>query len=153
MDGTSIYESLPFPGVLADLVLLVHAAIVAFVVLGQLLFLIGGVRDWRWVRNIWVRGFHLLTIGIVMLQAWLGRLCPLTLWEHGLRRAAGQMPHEQGLIEYWVGNLLFFDLPWWVFVIAYTAFALLVIWTWWWLPPRRTAGVGQTSSSPKDSVR
>ena len=38
MDGASIYESMPFPGLLADLVLLVHASIVIFVILGQLLF-------------------------------------------------------------------------------------------------------------------
>jgi hypothetical protein len=153
MDATTFYESLPFPGVLADLILLVHVGLVAFVVLGQLLFIVGGVRDWQWVRNIWVRGIHLVTIGIVVIQAWLGRLCPLTLWEHGLRRAAGQRPHEQGLLESWVGNLLFYDLPWWVFVMAYTGFAVLVAWSWWWLPPRRPSGVNQASSSPKDSVR
>ena len=103
-------------------------------------------------RNVWVRGIHLVTIGIVVLQAWLGRLCPLTLWEHGLRRAAGQVPHEQGLIEYWVGNLFFYDLPWWVFAVAYTIFGILVAWTWWWLPPQRASRAAQTSS-PKDSVR
>lgn len=153
MNATSVYAALPFPGLLADIVLLVHSGIVAFLVLGQLLFLIGGVLDWHWVRNIWVRGIHLVTIGIVVLQAWLGWLCPLTLWEHGLRRAAGQVPNEQGLIESWVGNLLFYDLPWWAFVMAYTAFALLVAWSWWWLPPHRSSGRHQASSSPKDSVR
>lgn len=153
MDATAVYESLPWPGVLAELVLLVHVGIVAFVVVGQLLFIIGGVRDWQWVRSVWVRGIHLVTIGIVVLQAWLGRYCPLTLWEHGLRRAAGQMPHEQGLIEYWVRNLLFYDLPWWVFVVGYTGFGVLVVWTWWWLPPHRPSSRSQKSSSPKDSVR
>jgi len=139
IDGGNLYQSLPFPGLLADLVLLVHAGIVAFVVVGQLLFIVGGCRGWRWVRNVWVRGIHLVTIGIVVVQAWLGRLCPLTIWEHELRRAAGQSPQQVGFIEYWVGNLLFYDLPFWVFVVVYTAFGVLVVWSWWWLPPRRRA--------------
>lgn len=146
MNPETIYESLPFPGMLADLVLLVHAGIVAFVVVGQLLFIVGGVLGWRWVRQLWVRSIHLIMIGIVVLQAWLGRFCPLTIWEYELRRAAGQSPQVEGFVEYWVGNLLFHDLPGWVFVASYTAFGLLVLWSWWWLPPQR-------GSSPKDSVR
>ena len=136
MGAGNLYQSLPFPGLLADLVLLVHAAVVAFVVIGQALFIAGGLRGWSWVRNLWVRGTHLVTIAVVVAQAWLGRLCPLTLWEHGLRRAAGEPSHEQGFVEYWVGNLLFYDLPWWLFIGGYTVFAVVVAWTWWWLPPR-----------------
>jgi hypothetical protein len=73
---------------------------------------------------------------IVVLQAWLGRLCPLTIWEQELRRTAGQAFHDQSFIEFWVGRYLYIDLPWWIFVLAYTVFALLVAWTWWKLPPR-----------------
>ena len=136
MVAGQFYQSLPYPGLLADLVLVVHAAIVAFVVLGQILFILGGVSGWRWVRRLWVRGLHLAAVGVVVVQAWLGRLCPLTVWEHELRRAAGQPVHDQGFVEYWIGNLLFHDLPWWAFVAAYTAFAFVVVWSWWWLPPR-----------------
>ena len=138
MNGSrTVYESLPMPGLLADLVLILHAAIVAFVVIGLVLFLVGGLRGWRWVRNPWVRYAHLGTIGFVVVQGWLGRLCPLTLWEHGLRRAAGQSPDERGFIEYWVGQLIYYDLSAWVFVLGYTVFAALVVAAWWWLPPRR----------------
>ncbi|MGM0449646.1 MAG: DUF2784 domain-containing protein [Pseudomonadota bacterium] len=133
----TFYESLPAPGLLADLLLLVHAAIVAFVVAGLMLFLVGGFRGWHWVRNPWVRYAHLATIGFVVVQSWLGRLCPLTLWEHELRRASGQSAHELGFVEYWVGELLYYDLPGWVFVLGYTVFAALVVAAWWWLPPRR----------------
>jgi hypothetical protein len=148
MNGSSsLYETLPAPGLLADLVLLVHGLIVAFVVFGLALFIVGGMRGWRWVRNPWVRWLHLVTIGFVVIQAWLGRLCPLTVWEHKLRRAAGQSVHDQGLIEYWVSALIFHDLPGWVFVLGYTVFGALVAATWWWLPPH------QRSSSPKNSVR
>lgn len=123
------------PAVIADIVLAVHAGIVLFVVLGQCMILAGGAREWAWIRNPWFRLAHLVTIGVVVLQAWLGRLCPLTVWEAGLRRAAGQAFHESSFIQYWVGRLLYFDLPWWVFVAAYTTFGLAVILSWWRWPP------------------
>jgi len=132
-----IYQSIPHPGLLADLILLVHALVVCFVIAGQVMILVGGWRDWSWVRNAWFRLAHLATIVVVALQAWLGRLCPLTLWEQGLRRAAGLAHHEQSFIEYWLARYIYLDLPWWVFVAAYTLFAALVVWTWWRLPPDR----------------
>lgn len=136
----SIYQSIPHPGLVADVILAVHVLVVIFVVGGQLLILLGWWRAWSWVRNGWFRLAHLATIVVVVLQAWLGRLCPLTIWEQELRRAAGQPFHQQSSIEYWVGRYLYLDLPWWMFVLAYTVFALVVVWTWWKLPPRRQPG-------------
>ena len=135
--GNDIYQSIPYPGLWADLILIVHALIVGFVIVGQLTILIGWWWGWSWVRNAWFRLAHLATIVIVMLQAWLGRLCPLTIWEQKLRQAAGQAHHEHSFVEYWVAEYLYLDLPWWVFVAAYTSFAMLVVWTWWRLPPER----------------
>ncbi len=132
----SIYQSIPHPGLAADIILAVHGLVVIFVIVGQLMILLGMWRGWRWVRNGWFRMAHLVTIIIVVLQAWLGRLCPLTIWEQELRRAAGQAFYDQSFIEFWVGRYLYLDLPWWMFVFAYTVFALLVVWTWWTLPPR-----------------
>ena len=40
-------------------------------------------------------------------------------------------------IAHWLGRLLYWNLPWWVFVAAYAAFALLVSLTWRWVPPVR----------------
>jgi hypothetical protein len=122
---------------LADVILVVHFAIVVFVLAGQALVLAGGPLAWAWVRNFWFRLVHLGTIVWVTVQAWLGELCPLTIWEHDLRRHAGQAAHEQSFMEYWVGELLFHDLPWWVFVLAYTLFLGLVLWSWWRWPPYR----------------
>lgn len=128
----------PDPALLADLILLLHAAIVAFVVAGQGLFMLGGVLGWRWVRGFWLRVGHLGLILYVAGQAWLGRYCPLTLWEVRLRLAAGQSPYGgESFVQYWVGELLFHDLPGWVFLAGYSAFAALVLFTWWWIPPRR----------------
>ena len=137
-----IYQAVPLPGLVADLILVLHAAIVAFVLIVQILILIGGLRDWKWVRHLWLRVLHLGTIGFVTLQAWLGQLCPLTVWEHELRRAAGQEVTETGFVEYWVGQVIYFDLPPWIFVTAYTAFTGLVVFSWWWIPPVRRGRTG-----------
>jgi len=135
--GEGIFNTIPQPGFWADAILALHALIVCFVIGGLVAILLGWWRDWAWVRNFWFRLIHLGTIAFVVLQAWLGRLCPLTIWEQELRLAAGQTVFEQSFIEHWVGELLYWDLPWWVFVAAYTVFGAAVAWTWWRLPPLR----------------
>ena len=120
---------------LADAVLLLHFSFVLFVIIGLLLVVIGGFRHWNWVRNGWFRLAHLAAIGIVVAQAWLGRICPLTILEMWLRRQAGQAGYEGGFIQHWVGELLYYSAPPWVFVALYTGFALLVIAAWIAVPP------------------
>ena len=73
----------------------------------------------------------------IAVQAWLGRICPLTLWEQALREQAGEQAYAESFIEHWLSRLIFFQAPWWVFVAAYTAFAVTVIACWFLLPPRR----------------
>lgn len=121
----------------ADAVLSVHVLIVAFVVLGQLLIMIGWAAGWRWVRQFWFRLAHLATIAFVALQAWLGELCPLTVWEQRLRALAGEARYDESFVEHWLSRALFFEAPWWLFVAAYTGFAALVALSWRWIPPRR----------------
>lgn len=120
---------------LADGVLAIHAAFVAFVVLGLLLVLAGGVFHWRWVRHPWFRRAHLAAIGIVVLQAWCGVICPLTLLESRLRENAGGTSYQTSFIAHWLHRLLFFDAPPWVFTLAYTLFALAVAASWFWVRP------------------
>ncbi len=122
---------------LADLVLVVHVGIVLFVVLGQLAIVLGGWRGWGWIRHFGLRVTHLALIAVVVLQAWLGRVCPLTIWEQSLRRQAGQASHGDSFVEHWLSPLIFFDAPWWVFVAAYSVFAAGVVLSWIWLPPKR----------------
>ncbi len=124
---------------LADAILALHVGIVAFVVLGTPAIAIGGWRGQRWVRNLPLRLLHLSLICFVALQAWMGRLCPLTVWEQSLRTLAGQATYGDSFIQHWLSRLIFFDAPWWVFVTAYTLFALLVGACWWRYPPGRAA--------------
>ena len=65
---------------LADALLALLVGIVAFVVLGEALFLVGGRLGWWWVRNLALRVTHLVLMVVIALQAWLGALCPLTVW-------------------------------------------------------------------------
>jgi Protein of Unknown function (DUF2784) len=122
---------------LADLMLVVHIGIVAFVVIGEALFLLGGWRGWSWVRKFWLRVLHLALMAFIAVQAWLGETCPLTIWEQDLRDIAGQASYRESFIEHWLSRLLYIDAPWWAFVAGYTIFVALVIATWRWVPPRR----------------
>jgi len=128
-----------FYALLADLILVVHFAFVLWVVLGLVLVLLGRPLGWRWVGNRWVRLGHLASIGVVVAQAWLGRMCPLTIWESELRVAAGQQPYDpEGFVAHWVQRLLFFppDTPTYYFVIGYTVFGLLIVASFFVVPVR-----------------
>ncbi len=121
---------------LADLVLVVHVAFVAFVVLGLLLILWGGFAGWQWIRNPWFRLLHLAAIGIVVIQSWLGVICPLTILEMHLRERAGEATYSDMFIAHWLQKLLFYQAPPWVFVVCYTLFGLTVIGSWIKFRPR-----------------
>jgi len=126
---------------LADVVLAFHVAYVAFVVLGQLAIPLGIVLGWQWVRNVWFRLAHLAAIGFVALQAVLGILCPLTVWEDRLRSLAAQQVSEGSFIGRCLRWVLFYDLPPWAFTALYVGFFLLVLATLALAPPRvRKAG-------------
>jgi polyferredoxin len=74
---------------------------------------------------------HLAAVGIVVGQAWLGRICPLTTWENALRRRAGQSSYEETFIQHWLHPLLFYAAPAWVFTAIYSIFGVLVALVWW----------------------
>ena len=122
---------------LADLVLILHTAYIAFVLLGLVVVLLGIWRRWNWTRNLWFRAVHLASIGYVVVQAYFGVVCPLTTLESSLRVRGGQDPYaEAGFIQYWLHELIFFRAEPWVFTLCYTLFGLLVVATLWWSPPR-----------------
>lgn len=123
---------------LADLVLVLHASVVVFVVAGLALILIGHFRGWRWVYGWYFRLAHLAAIAFVVAEAWLGVVCPLTTLEMWLRAQAGAATYSGSFIEHWLQRLLYYDLPPWVFLLGYTLFGLLVLATWLCCPPRFT---------------
>ena len=115
---------------LADAILVIHFLFVVFVVLGFILILLGLLARWSWIHNRSFRITHLTAICFVILQAWFGRLCPLTVWENELRRRAGQSDYSESFIEHWLHEVLFYQAAPWVFTTIYTCFGVLVLFTW-----------------------
>jgi hypothetical protein len=124
------------PALMADILVAVHVAFVAFIVLGEAAILAGAVLKWGWVSNLWFRLAHLAAIVFVALEAVFGMLCPLTRWEFELRERAGQGGRSGTFIGRILHDILYYDFPPWVFVVAYVSFALLVAATLFIVPPR-----------------
>ena len=134
-------------GVAADVVLFVHLLFVIFVVFGLMLILVGKLLAWQWIRNPWFRLMHLAGIGIVVLQSWLGLICPLTIWENTLRQKAGEAVYDESFVAHFLNELLYYNAPSWVFVVCYTAFGVLVLGSWFWVRPRSLRpGAGRRAS-------
>ena len=127
---------------LADAVLMLHVAVVVFVVGGLAVIVAGNVAGWRWVNRLGFRLAHLAAIGIVVAEAWFGAVCPLTTLEVELRLRAHESTYEGSFIEHWLQRFLYYDAPPWVFTLAYTLFGLAVAASWWYFPPNRRASTG-----------
>ena len=120
---------------IADVLLVVHFAIAAFIVGGLLLVWVGGALGWPWVRNPWFRYLHLAAIAFVAAEAVLGVACPLTVWEDLLR---GNLAAES-FVGRWVRRLLYYEAPPWAFTAAYLGWTAATLITLKIVPPRRKA--------------
>ncbi|MBN2580148.1 MAG: DUF2784 domain-containing protein [Pirellulales bacterium] len=125
---------------LADTVVVIHLAYVAFVVLGLLAILLGWLLNWRWVRNFWFRVIHFAMIGVVVLEALVGMMCPLTDWEAALREKAGETIQQGTFLGRLASNILFVDIPPKTLTWIYCLFGLAVLITLFCIPPRRLRG-------------
>ncbi len=125
----------------ADILLLGHVLFVAFVVVALALILVGKPLDWAWVRNPWFRVAHLSAIGVVAMQSWAGLICPLTTWEMALRDRAGAVTYSGSFMSHWLETILYYQAPAWVFTVCYSAFAAVVIASWYWVRPRHFGNV------------
>jgi hypothetical protein len=136
---------------LADVVVVVHAAYIAFVVFGLLAILVGLALRWKWVRNFWFRTIHFLMIAVVVVQAVGGILCPLTTLEKHLRLKGGEATYTGSFIGHWVHELIFYRGPPWVFTVCYCAFGAVVLLTLYLAPPRWPwARIGRSGKAPDD---
>ena len=124
--------------VVADAILVLHFAFVAFVVGGLILIWVGRWRGWRFVRNVWFRLGHLAAIGVVATESLAGVVCPLTTWEDHFRLlAGGERQYQESFIQYWLHRVMFFEVEERLFTLGYIAFFLLVALSFWWVPLRR----------------
>ena len=119
----------------ADVVLIAHAAFIAFVVGGQLLILAGWLRGWGWPHHLPFRVIHLAAITTVVLESWFGITCPLTWLEFTFRPEVASP--ADGFIAWWLHRLIFYDAPSWVFTLVYTLFGTTVVAAFVFYPPRR----------------
>ena len=83
--------------VLADLVVLLHFAFVAFAVLGGLLVL-------RWTRVAWL---HLPALAWVAYIEFYQHYCPLTPLENRLREQAGLGSYSGGFIDHYIMPVIY----------------------------------------------
>jgi Protein of Unknown function (DUF2784) len=120
---------------LADVLLVLHFAIAAFIVGGLILVWTGALLGWGWIRNPWFRYLHLAAIVFVAAEALIGMVCPLTLWEDLLRGGA----RPDSFVGRWVRRLLYYEAPEWIFTAAYAAWAAATLVTLALVPPRRKA--------------
>jgi hypothetical protein len=74
--------------VLATAVVALHLGYVGFVVVGQVLILLGLVLRWQWTRNLRFRVIHLVMTEVVALEGLFGIRCPMTDWQELLETSA-----------------------------------------------------------------
>lgn len=112
------------PSLLADLVMLVHFAFVAFVAVGGFLVL------WR-PRVAWA---HLPCALYGAAIEFFGWVCPLTPLEGRLRRLAGQAGYEGGFVQHYLGGLLYpadwSDIHLWMGAAVVVGNAVIYAWAW-----------------------
>lgn len=121
----------------ADAILLLHVLFVAFVVLGLAAIGLGSLCAWSWIRNLWFRIMHLAAMSVVVVQSWLGLVCPLTNIEMALRLRAEGSIYSDSFIAHWLQVVLYYRIPLWVFGVSYTIIWAIVVASWFWVPPRR----------------
>ena len=121
---------------LADLIVAIHAAYVAFVVFGFAAIPLGAAAGWRWIGNGYFRLAHLAAILAVCVETLVGMTCPLTTLENALRERGGAAGYAGDFIGHWLDWLIFYNAPAWVFTILYLAFGACVAATLWLVPPR-----------------
>ena len=135
---------------LADAILLIHAFVVAFIVGGAFYIWIGVWRGWAGIRSPLFRYVQLGAMLFVAAETVMGLVCPLTLWENALRGNQS----GTGFVAHWVGRLIYYDLPGWVFSAAYVAFAGALLVTLILVPPGKagTQRIKSTHSSPPGNI-
>lgn len=129
---------------LADAIVTIHFAWIFYVVLGQLLIVLGMLLGWNWIRNFWFRFTHLSMMLLVAVESMFEIDCPLTVWEKRLRGFGVydglQYTENDSFIARWLGEIIFIDgvaSNDWRFLVGYLSFAGLVVASYVIAPPRR----------------
>jgi hypothetical protein len=100
----------------AELILGFHLSIIAFNLFGLIAIPLGAWRGWSFVHAPLWRLLHIASLGVVALQAAMGRACFLTLWQGAVEGRSGV---STPLLMKWVNSLIFWSLPMWAFALIY----------------------------------
>jgi hypothetical protein len=124
----------------ADILTVIHFGITLAVVGLQFLFLLGGVLNWAWVRNFWLRLFHLLTIVIVAGQGVNAVVCPFTQWEFELRDRDLANLEGSWPLAAWCNRRQYTrgedpEALARIFAVGYVVFGLIVVASWFLVRP------------------
>ena len=82
---------------MADLIVVLHLAYLAFVA-------VGGILAWRWPRLLWV---HVAAVGWAVSILLVGQDCPLTDLQRAAERRAGEAPDGRGFVDRYLEGVLF----------------------------------------------
>ena len=131
---------------LADAVLLLHLAFIAFVVCGAL-------AVWRWPRVAWL---HLPALAWGVYAVIAGAICPLTPLENALRSAGGAAAYAPSFIEHYLLPIVYPEAVQGVAgrplqVALGVAVVIVNVVLYAWLALRR--GVGENRADASDRTR
>jgi hypothetical protein len=134
--------------VLADGVVVLHLAFVAFVVLGGVLVL-------RWPRLAWAHIPAAVWGAVVEFTGWI---CPLTPLEDALRTRVGQAPYSGDFVAHYLIPLLYpSDLTRTVQIILGTSVVLLNALVYWRVAHQHEKGIkaleNRASHAPPSNAR
>ena len=119
---------------IADIVLVIHSCVVIFMISGFVLIPIGYKFHWGWIANTQLRIFHTGMMMFITLATLLGITCPLTSIENSLRG----IYQSKSFIEYWIKQIIYWDVPVHFFIILYCMFSGWTFLMWKLFPPRNS---------------
>ena len=126
------YENTILMSLTADIVLVFHFCVAAFITFGFFLIPIGYKFGWGWIAKKRIRIIHIGMMVFVTLETLLGITCPLTSIENSLRGIF----QSKSFIGYWIKHVIYWDFPTQFFIILY---CILLVWTllmWKLFPPK-----------------
>ena len=117
---------------LADLILIIHFAVVLFIIFG-FFFPIFYKFKFNFAKNYYIRIIHISLITIVLVETLAGVICPLTIIENLLRNST----QSESLIAKLLRDLLFWDFSISYFLFIYFICFSWTVFIWFFFPPNK----------------
>ena len=121
---------------IADVVLLIHFGLAAFITVGFFIIPLGYRLGWTWIKKRNLRLLHLFLMGVITTETIVGLRCPLTVLENMFRH----VDYSMSFMSYWGAEILYWALPSQVFVLLYSLCFGWVLILWKICPPTKPTG-------------